>query len=464
MGQTHGTSCLLREKEDAAQKMSEKISGLAELGALGQGKDWVIKALHPSHPSVKIRGIPDQENGATLFLEYKTRYYIRPPTSQSGPLSTWDCALTHQLNPLAPLCTQRVGHSVTGVTVSELQRTLYNRAAMGVVGGGAVDGIADWRKRISKWRPCYGSVTCQLDAPATASQGTWMAANVPMLSNALPVVVAPGMYGQVCCRYLPETVYPSSAGMRPQPGYAHGVMAPGDELGGCYLIQNLEPVADNWVGESQLCGIARDNAEFGSDIPGDTTPPYPYRTGTDENGDVVEGLLSPHTYDAGSFYAVGEIAFPNNNKWLSHAIFNGMSTEATLIVDLVQGWEVVVRPESSYSMFVNTSPPYDPQALAAYHEIRRHLLDAYPAAYNDWDKLWAVIRRVAAFALPFVARMGPIGAVASAIGSSVVSGVDALMDSKAKKKAASRPLIKTTSSISSGPAMNTKSIMAQRRV
>lgn len=427
----------------------QKLIDYAALGRTSQGRDWAMKALHPSHPSIRIRGIPDDDNGSTLFLEYKVRYYVTVPVSEGLTFNTWDARMTSQCNPIAPICIQLLATSTTGVDYSGAQYTLYNRAAMGTLADSAVSGVNDWFTRCAKWRPCYQSVTCQLDAPATASQGTWLAANVPTLASVGALTELGHMGSTVCC-YLPPSYQPDAAAMRPQPGYAHGVMAPGAETGGCYLIQNLEPVASNWVGVTSKCQLSVVE-------PLDALPPadfpYPYRNGYDENGDAIIGLFGPAQ---GQEFAVGELAFPNNNKWISHAIFTGMSAEATLVLDLVQGWEVVVTPGSSFAQFANTSPPHDPQALEAYHEIRRHLMDAYPAAYNDWDKLWGVIKRIASVALPVVGLFGPIGAGLAIAGRAAVDVVDSVTKSKKNKKGKSRELVKVESTMTTRPVRVTR--------
>jgi len=153
----------------------------------------------------------------------------------------------------------------------------------------------------------------------------------------------------------------------------------------------------------------------------------------------------------------GEIAFPNNNRWVSHAVFEGMSGQARLVLDLVQGWEVVVRPGSSYAQFANTSPPHDPRALEAYCAIRRHLKDAYPAAYNDWDKLWAVIKTIGRVVLPFIGMLGPVGAGVATVGSTAIGVVDQITKGRANAKAKSKALVKARTTMVSGPSTTTRS-------
>jgi hypothetical protein len=441
------------------KKVIKELSETAALGSTPQGRDWAITALHPSHPTIKIRGIPDRETGSTVYLEYKTRYVVRPPAIVGEDIATWDIALTSQMNPIAPICITRFAVGTGGTAFSEAQRTLYCRAAMGGESGTAANAVMGWLSRVSKWRGVKGSVTVQLDAPATASQGTWMAANVPSLANISPYAGIPdgGSLGSMVVNYLPITTTPLAACMRTQPGYAHGVMAPGEDMGGCYLIQNLDQVGE-WCGEVQRCALS-------SVGPNDGLPPsdypFPYRNGVDEDDGNVTGLLgpsyTPQPLSGAKAVKAGpgayDLGFPNCNRWISHGLFLGMSPQASVVIDLVQGWECVVRPATAFAQFASPSPPFDEQALVAYHEIRRHMLDAYPAAYNDWDKLWQVVKGIARVALPLVGLLGPIGAGVAVAGQAGLEMIDSAVKSKANRKGGSKALVKARATVMSSGSM-----------
>jgi hypothetical protein len=419
------------------------------LGGTDNGRTWVISALHPAHnDEIRPKGIPDEDVSSTVHLVYKMRKIIKPPVVSGKTVLTWDVRIVSQCNPLAPVCIQILALCTDGTLYSQTAKTLYNRQAMGATPTTCEESVQAWFGRVVKWRPTKASVTGTLDAPLTASQGTWMAANVPSMVEVATFTQGTGYLGAPVANYYPTTYEPDSAAMRTQPGFARGPM--GGEEGGFYALANLDPVVDSWVGYVNRCMVTSE--EPGAAIPSADFP-YPYYNGEDDNGDAVEGLHGPSqtqdvapkkAADASGLHAIvaGQFAFPNNNRWVSHIICTGMSAEANLVLDIIQGWECVVYPGAEYAQFAQTSPAFDPQALAAYHEIRRRLLDAYPASYNDWDKLWGVIRSVARVVLPFVGTLGPIGAGLAMAGSSAVSLVDTFAARKAKKKGASSPLSK----------------------
>lgn len=427
--------------EDTAKTL-KLIGDAMQMGATDNGRTWVVSALHPAHnDEIRPKGIPDEDVSSTVHLVYKLRRVIKPPVVVGKTVLTWDVRLVSQCNPLAPVCIQLLALCTDGTLYSHSQETIYNRQALGGLATTAEDGATNWFAHVSKWRCTKASVTGTLDAPLTASQGTWMAANVPCLAQVGTYTGAIGRLGCPAYNYLSNTYEPDSAAMRPQPGFARGPM--GGEEGGFYALSNLDPVVESWVGQTQRCMLTSEEPD--AEIPS-ADYPYPYRNGTDDNGDAVEGLHGPSitqvaTAKVGAVIS-GQFAFPNNNRWVTHVIVTGMSAEANLVLDIIQGWECVVFPGTEYAQFAQTSPAFDPQALAAYHEIRRRLLDAYPASYNDWDKLWSVIKGIAHVVLPFVGALGPIGAGLAVAGSSAISVVDAISARKAKKKGAASPLAK----------------------
>jgi len=88
-----------------------------------------------------------------------------------------------------------------------------------------------------------------------------------------------------------------------------------------------------------------------------------------------------------------------NGQW-GDISFRNMSVATSLVVYIRVGFEVQVRPQSSLAPYLKLSPAYDAQALDAYFMISRELKDAFPASYNDANKIWSVISSVAKAVAP----------------------------------------------------------------
>lgn len=67
--------------------------------------------------------------------------------------------------------------------------------------------------------------------------------------------------------------------------------------------------------------------------------------------------------------------------------FRGLSSQNPLILTFRQGIETVVTPGSILSMYSRPSMTPDETALLAYAQMVTVLSDAWPAYYNDWNKL-----------------------------------------------------------------------------
>lgn len=425
------------------------------------GADWVKKALSPSHPTIKIRGIPDMYSGNTAFVEYRTRYRLAMPSDWSPAPTSWGASVSHSSSPVAPLCVKYLAPdgSANG------PYTLYN--SMAGDGQTANARVASWMAKVERARLVYGSVTANLDAPATASQGSWMAASVPSepqvrtVSGVITTAQAAGAAAaaaaktpssasvgalatnasQICylCSYYSEADYIAAASrLRMQPSYAYGVMAPGADNGGCYAVTTLDPIG-RWVGQREQCAFLTTDGGVLPDVEA-ADGVFPYFTGVDEGGNAVGGF-TPAFNDATGLHP-GQVGLPLSNLTSSHILFEGLSPEATVILDVIQGWEVVSVPNGPYMPFVQQSPLCDPIALELYQVIQRQLAGNYPACYNDMDKLWDLIRKAAKVALPIIGMMGPVGAAISAAGSAIVG----VLPSRKTKKT-DKSLVTTRSTV-----------------
>lgn len=120
-------------------------------------------------------------------------------------------------------------------------------------------------------------------------------------------------------------------------------------------------------------------------------------------------------------------------------VFRGMSVNATITVTIRMGIESEVLPSSTYSMFQAPSPENDPVALKTYAALRRTMKDAYPAEYNDLNKLWALIKSGLKSAAPFLSAVNPLLGMAASKGPGLVDQVVKYID-RPKKKVAVVPV------------------------
>jgi hypothetical protein len=135
-----------------------------------------------------------------------------------------------------------------------------------------------------------------------------------------------------------------------------------------------------------------------------------------------------------------------------------LTTKFTFFVRF--GVELQVQPGSTLSPHLRLSPQYDSRALKTYFAIARELKDAYPADYNDWGKLWNVVKGVASSVLPVVSALGPVGAGVGALGGLAMKGIDAATAAK-KKRAEAAAQSKNASTVSEGDKEIARKIISQ---
>jgi hypothetical protein len=110
-----------------------------------------------------------------------------------------------------------------------------------------------------------------------------------------------------------------------------------------------------------------------------------------------------------------------------------VTTSFTCIVRC--GYEIQVQPGTALTSQLHICPKSDPLALESYFSIRREMKDGYPADYNDWAKIWGVIKNVARVALPIIGAIGgPVGAGIATAGGGAVGLVDMLTGALSKDK------------------------------
>lgn len=385
-----------------------------------EGKNWVIKALHPSDPLTTIRGLPDESSGPSVVLSYYNVFRLSAPIGQTS--GSWGFDLTIMPNLLVPLYYVKVDGSGAptaagnylnmsfappGVTTPTYNQVLTQFQALG----------------LEAHRLIACGVTAYQDGPALANQGTITAAQWE---------VARQKYHDKSFNALaPATISTTRIALYQGNDFANYDFSQhmpnayfAESKEGCYLPLRLTRTSQKWTTDADL--------EFF----GDTALPH-------VNGNLhlplVTGGLTRHAApfpDLTCAYANDVLLDPNyGGTWgdLVYAPLNGtwggiscrnLSYQTSFAFYIRQVIEARVTPTSLLAPQVQMSPPYDPTAIATYFRINRELKDAYPADFNDLGKIWDVIKTAAKTILPFLsAAPGPAGLVGQG-GTMLMSALD----------------------------------------
>lgn len=390
------------------------------LGSTEEGQAWCIKALHPSDPVSECVGIPDESAVPSAHMNFMSTYQFKAPTDSEG---TWGFDLDVLPHPVAFGALHTYDADVSHSATESLMNTQ-------LTGSTHLEKYSTWKTYAQKWRLTYCGVTLYQDGAALTNQGTLQACQRPVEPQYRYATSGTLSGGALTAGYtnVPILMYQSGD----VTSFETVANMPNAYIGrsadGCYMPLILTTTCQKWHGEHdevQWSGIATTAADaYGIILPSSASsakwpfygvPAGPYQAAA--NGTVSKGTT------------ISKMA--SNIFGLLCARNLDPTTSFTVVFRY--GWELQCQPGTLLTPQLHISPPYDPRALAAYFAIRRELKDAYPADFNDWAKIWGVIKKVASFVLPGISMMGPIGAAVGAAGSGVMGVVDAISRTVAKK-------------------------------
>lgn len=412
--------------------MKEYISAQGlNLGATEDGKNWCLKALHPSDPVTEVRGIPDEDASPTVFLNYQT---VAKLSASAGATGTWsfDAALLpHPVQFMALDYTDSYGHILANSSA------VYNAQLDGTTHS---EKFASFRNMARRWRLAYMAVTVHQDGPALSDQGTLVVAQVPQTPKLFsycqdfispvaggPVVVAHNRIAQYT--FTDEPDFKSSQAM-PNAYFNNSRY-------GAYVPLKLTETCQDWVSDSDNIIPAAFSPDMGwteealagqgprrggyivlpqTVLEAQANRFYPFR-GSD-NLEPAWTVPAQTGIDTGSFG--GHCTSAMCNGLVAHISAENLSVATSYTFFIRAGFEIQVQPLSTMSPHQKLSPKYDPVAIQSYFAIARELKDAYPADYNDLGKILKVIGDAAAFAGPIIGMIPH--PVAKGIGLGLASG------------------------------------------
>lgn len=381
------------------------------------GRDWCIKALHPSDPAVSVVGVPDQSCASTVFLNWQQTNNILPPSSTST--STWSADI-HVLPTPFEFGNARATQSGETPIV-----TPFPNLALGASGPLAYTALSGTYER---WRLAYMGVTVYHDAPALSNQGTVVAAQYVVE----PTIVCPPatLVGNALLSANSPVVRYQTADL---PVFERLITMPnamaGQAKDGVYMPLRLDSNHCQWQSgadrayEASSAGAGNGIVTYSSNAPDVPSILFP---------DVAQ--ISP-VVTAGVFSGItGGVVGRLGSPLTGGICFTNLSAGSRLTCVWRVGFECMVQPGTAMTSFQHVSPAYDRTAIDNYYRISRELKDAYPADYNDLGKMWDVVKKAANFVAP-VLRLVPGGAALES-GARFASGlIDPMIaGSKAKSR------------------------------
>lgn len=346
------------------------------LGTTPTGSAWVTKALNPASP-IAVSGIPDAGVASRVIKHYERTITVTLPASTQN----WNLDCMLNANPWIPASILKVDPGISAHFDPVINTQL-----------GSIPGQvrAFLYENTEAYRLLYGSCTAIMDATSITNSGLVAATqytNVPIIGTLITTVSDPGLVRQAA-------IWPDA----PR-SYDQLIQMPGTYVGvakeGVYLPLRVDPELQ-WVNTNdQREHINNDDAiALGWSLPGTSSTGYP------QANSKSWPFGQPSSYVDANGAIVPSMQFANTQRTCGHIAFRNLHKDAAIRITYRLGFEFLVAPGTTYSPDMRTPPPYDPLALEAYKAISLRLNLAYPAAYNDWQKIVKVIAEVAKVVLP----------------------------------------------------------------
>lgn len=408
----------------------------AILGATDSGRNWCLKALHPSDPLTEVLGIPDEDCVPTAFVNYQSTFTINAPVGLTTPAWKFDaCLIPHPIGQMY----------VRTASVDDAVSFQFNHLNPQISGATHSDKFTSFCASYERWRLAYMAVTVYQDAPALANQGTIVVCQPPVQPRRVNLGMSTIPYtdptrAPACCMphldLYDQYDFPEYDRSQSMP---NSYFARSDA--GCYVPLKLTTTCQRWHSTDEAVMVAGDNRSLIpnelpilqrsgavvilgvptlADLPPAGAFPFPSLCpATRVNTVSVSGRTS-------TAMVVGETTSDMCNDVWAHISARNLSPSCNYSFFVRAGYEVQVCPSSQMSPQLRLSPPSDELALKHYFSIARELKDGYPADYNDLGKLWEVIKNAANAVLPAVKAMPVIGPIATAFEPGMRAGIGAL--------------------------------------
>lgn len=420
------------------------------LGITEEASAWLRKALHPPSFIEKV-AIPDESFRPGVRLDFKPTATIGCPSGLNAP---WDLIIVSIPGDVtgAVWCAGPAGSDFSGsapfggaavgsIPLQECDALpgFYNGLSYGNVADSNVT-VEACRQNAAKAQPIafrttYRSITTELVASSLYNGGTMIAAQVDndwQRTNPSFVGIAPiSGVGSLYLATPSETVIPMT-------NEDIALSCPGSLVGpareGCYIPHRLlgpsQPFVTPYIAQGRVQMndggfnfLSPTNVSGGQDY---TNPPHLpalpiVRSAQTATQDASMGI----SWWVSAAYAgtvsgnehMGDAGFDRTAS--SVVIYRGLDPNASILVRLFVGLEVMTFPSSPYRTF--TQPPASPdmKALHAYYMLANNMNVAYPAKYNQLGLLIPALTSA-------IATLGPVllpaaKKVVEAVGSRVAS-------------------------------------------
>lgn len=404
------------------------------------GKNFVMKALHPSDHEIRVTRVPGGSDNTVAMAIDQVFDYV--PSVKSGTTAKPFMFIVRP-NIQCPIWVFEENGTEDGWTpaYSFVPPAFAGKGYLPTTRTDDADTWAYLTKNVEAVRITSESLTTELVAPSLSNQGTVVANQYAVYKQNVwstirnhsdSAAIHPdgsgtmGNYTVVLPYQLIEQFPTKSMMMNGTRAFS------GNARDGAYLPLRLDNFKMRGLGSIVTAGVSQLFASDGYPM----ITPFAY----EYSPDILHNLDHNFFYGSGGTMMGGRY-FGDLSNTYGQILYSGISTDGTSIrCRFRMTVELRTYPGTNLAPLAEVPPPADSLAIDMYHEIAGRMKNAYPASYNDWDQLKKTIKTLARGALAvvnpaihYLAQGLPMGGAIGSIASSLAEGLQRKLDESANQ-------------------------------
>jgi len=375
------------------------------LGTTQEGREWCLKALHPSNPLTDIIGVPDGCPDVSLAQNFNATFTLSPP---AGLTATWGFDLIITQHPVI------WGYAALWKDADENPSSYVPIVNPSIDGANVNAKQLKFADDIAKYRQLYFGVTGFHNGTATTNQGSVYASQYE-----LPTRVCTQLLVQDTKKVKDDKAADGAPSFAPPclidlveawPNYIRSATDletmpnaySNKAVEGFYMPLEIDESLTQWKQTTDWHIYQGFTASSNWD-----DSAYKGSGGKPSLTSVAIGDLQapdpPYMLSDGSLNIYQQAVLPRTETIIGHVAVRGIDKAASYQLVYRVGLEEQAYPGTSLVTFQKLPPVMDRVALDAYRAIRREFKDAFPERFNTWGELWNNIKSIGARVLPALA-------------------------------------------------------------
>lgn len=377
------------------------------------GYAYLMKASDPAHVYEGYCGIPDDDFRPKVIFKSQSQFQVSAPSNSVGK---WDANIYLNQHPYM------LGgiYATDTDSVHSAETVLLNPM---VNGDDSTEKTLWWCQNVKEYRLAYAYATVELVCNALSNEGSLTATQFDWsYSKGNINLPASGLTNEVITKmlYIINDDDPTWDKMVASPRRYTG-----QAVDGAYVPFKLSDKSRSWH-ISNPVQYVYNSLETALDY----DDPWVTVTGLTDTSAPPYICDNPLRYDTA--VRNGKTMVPPVSPSVAKIYLKDLNLTAAVRITIESAYELISKPGSQFSSFIDEPPLPDDKALEMYQMVSQICDDAYPAAMNDFGKMIRKIGSIASKVWKLIAKPA-INAILPG-GELITTGVDSVIQGLGKIK------------------------------